>query len=79
MADSLFVTVAPGLKTQIDDDPVAAPQGVVELLDPDPGGAIDFEIDHHLFAPKGPPFVEHSVGEETTPFARMAVGGDKLK
>src|SRR5687767_423730 len=58
---------------------MAAPKRVVQLLDGQPWRAIDAEVDHHLLAPKSPTFVEDGMGEEPTPFARVAIGRDELQ
>jgi hypothetical protein len=77
--DGLFVAVVAGLETKIHQDPVASPEGVMELPDRQPGGPVDFKVNHHLFAPECPAFVKDCVCEQPAPTPGMTVGGDELQ
>ena len=79
MPHRLLISVAPRLQVEVDQDPVTTPQGVVQLLDWQPTGAVDLQIDHHLLAPESPAFVKDSMSKQAPPFARMAVGGHELQ
>lgn len=79
VANGLGVGIAAGLEAQIDEDAMAAPEGIVQLLNFEPRGVIDAEVDHHLFAPEGPAFVKDGMGEEAAPFAGVLIGDDELE
>ena len=79
VADGLFVIVSARLQAQVHQDAMTAPEGVVKLLDLQPGRTVNFQVHHHLLAPERPAFIENGVGEQTTPFPGMPVGGDELQ
>ena len=56
-----------------------APKSIVELDDVGPRRSINFQIRHHLLAPKRPPFIKDCVREQRSPLARVGVGSDELQ
>src|SRR5438874_3810395 len=59
----LFVTVTASLKAEIDENSMATPEGVMKLLNAQPRGAVNFQLDHHMLAPKRPALIKDRVGE----------------
>jgi len=75
----LPVTVCASLQAEIDDDAVAAPQRIVQLLQLLFRRLADPEIDAHLFAPQRPSLIKDGVLiEDPTPLARVRIRENEL-
>src|SRR5262245_52554543 len=79
MADRLLVAVPASLKTEVHQDAMAAPEGIMKLLDEQGRGAVDFEVHHHLLTPQGPAFIENCMSEKPAPLAGMPISADELE
>ena len=80
MPDRLPVTVSTGLQPEIDEDPVATPECVVELLQFQFARLDDPEVNTHLLAPKRPALIKDRVLiKHPPPLAPVGVREDELQ